>query len=316
MMEENVRAYIALFRGRGDVYGNFSSPHAVREPLTPEHFQKHLCSPHSRDWIGVYPHLGNAYNQSVTWGCIDIDGKDFRLSDDEDIWNWEHMWRLATGLQAVLAVKDIYAHIERTRNGYHLWVFPERGVAPARAMRRALMAACKAVGYDPKEVNPKSEELAPGKIGNWVRLPYYGALSERDGDQPDRYFLDENQAPISLDEFLYQHVKVTSIDSLEAVATLWTPPQRVTVDGPPPEDLEPVLQTLSGLCYTMWKDGPLEGRDRSNTLAKLAYTLASDEVPAATAFAVVKNADERWGKFADRPDCDEQIMRFIERAYS
>jgi hypothetical protein len=312
--DEIIAAYIKLFRGRADVYGNFTNPCAIREPLTPDHFRRHLCSPQETDWIGVYPHLGGTANQSCTWGCIDIDGKDF----DHD---WDAMWALATKLRTVLAVKDIYAHTERTRNGYHLWVFPDTPFVPAVHMRRALMAACKAVAYDPKEVNPKSEELAPGKVGNWVRLPYPGALSD-DGWSLDRgeqavarMFVNECEDFLQLPDFL-DSAKYTSREALAAIAALWTPPVKQTFDGPPPEDVENILPLLSGKAFTIWRDGPLEGRDRSNTLAKLAYTLAADGLQMPAAFAVVRDADRRWGKFADRPDCDEQIMRFIERAYS
>ena len=33
------------------------------------------------------------------------------------------------------------------------------------------------------------------------------------------------------------------------------------------------------------------------------------------AFAVVKDADSRWGKFSDRPDVDEQILAIVQLAY-
>lgn len=311
--EDIINKFTQLFRGRGDAHGNWDGPgsgHGMGA-LTPDHFQRHLCSPTKTDWIGVYPHLGE---RGVTWGCIDIDGKDFRVTEDIDMWDWPQMWELADTLQTVLGVKNIWAYLEQTTNGIHVWVFPHTGIAPAASMRRALMAACTAVGYAPKEVNPKQEELAAGKLGNYVRIPYYGHLSDRDG-QPDRYMVDADREPVGLEDFL-DAVRLTSLSALAEVATLWTPPVRVTFNGPPPEDVAPIISMLSGIAHTIWKDGPLEGRDRSNTLAKLAYTLQQDGIQMPAAFAVVKDADARWGKFADRPDCDDQIMRFVERAYS
>lgn len=308
MTGELIATYTNLFRGRGDAYGTWEGG-SIRETLTRQHFANHLQSSVSADWIGVYPHLGNAMDQHVTWGCVDIDGKDF----DHD---WDRMWELADTLVAVLFVKDIEAWREKTTNGIHIWVFPEGGHCPSRWMRRSLMAACKAVGYDPKEVNPKQEELLPGKLGNYVRLPYHGALAAADFTRSDRHFVfEDHETALTLQEFLELPL-LTAQTALEATSQLWTPPVRVTFDGPPPKDVENILPLLSGLTYTIWKDGPLEGRDRSNTLAKLAYNLAEEGIQQPAGFAVVKDADRRWGKFADRPDCDEQIMRFVERAYS
>ena len=294
-----IDAYIKLFRGRGDAVGTWQGG-SRRCNVIREDFTNHLLSNNPAEWMGTYPHLGS---RGVSWGCIDIDGKDFQISSATDVWDWPKMLDLGRKLQAVLAFKSVHAHLEQTRNGYHVWVFPEAGIVPARFMRRALMAACKACSYDPKEVNPKSEDLLPSKLGNYVRLPYYGALCSNE-HQVDRFFIDDEGAAMTLQEFL------------ATVSQLWTPPAVQTFDGPPPEELEPVIATLSGLTYTIWKDGPLEGRDRSNTLAKLAYRLHDDGQSMPNAFAVVKDGDRRWGKFADRPDCDEQIMNIVQRAYT
>lgn len=307
--DEMLDAYIKLFRGRGDAKGTWEGG-SIRTEISGTDFHKHLAGGTAADWMGTYPHLGE---RGVSWGCIDIDGKDFRLTDDADEWDWAAMLTLAHKIVAVLDYKAVYAHTEQTRNGYHLWVFPEAGIVPAAFMRRALMAACKACNYDPKEVNPKQEEMPPGKLGNYVRLPYYGALSDQARKQPDRYFIADGK-PQTLLEFLGT-VQRTGTAALEEVSQLWTPPVVATFDGPPPEELEPIIRTLSGMAYTIWKDGPLEGRDRSNTLAKLAYRLRDDGVEMPTGFAVVRDADRRWGKFADRPDADEQIMNIMQRAY-
>lgn len=112
-------------------------------------------------------------------------------------------------------------------------------------------------------------------------------------------------------------MQLTSPATLREVAKLWTPPTTSVSlsDHDVPQDVEGVLTTVSGVAFTIWRDGPLEGRDRSNTLAKLAHTLASEGIQPGAAFAVLRDADRRWGKFADRPDCDEQLVKFIEAAY-
>lgn len=298
--------YISLFRGRGDCYGSWEGG-CIKEPLTRRQFEQHLTSgPH----IGVYPLI----TDHVSWGCIDIDGKDF----DHD---WHAMFDLATNLRTVLAVKHIHAHIERTRNGYHLWVFPTRPV-PAATMRRALMAACKAVGYDPKEVNPKQETLEDGKLGNYVRLPYYGALTLGPRERmADRYFVQPSPEAtvdaykLTLEEFLAT-VQHTHPADLEKVAALWRPPTPAKITGPTPKHVEAITTNLGGLTHTIWRDGPFESKDRSGTLMKLAHLLRREGLSLSAAFVVVKDADARWGKFHGRDDCDEQITKIVERAYA
>ena len=321
--DEIVERYIKLFRGRGDAVGTWAGG-AQRCAVNSEHFFRHLTSSNPQYWIGTYPHLGD---RGVSWGCIDIDGGDFPLEmvvnhadydrKDPQWHDWQAMDALAKKLIAVLQFKSVYAHQERTRNGFHLWVFPEAGIVPAAAMRRSLMAACKACSYDPKEVNPKSEELLPGKLGNYVRLPYPGARSDTIGSRDvERYFLDGTNGGqmLTLSEFL-DSVKLTATAALDEVAQLWTPPVVATFDGPPPEDVAPLITRLDGLSYTIWSKGPLAGRDRSNTLAKLAYRLRDNGWAMPDAFAVVKDADSRWGKFSDRPDVDEQILAIVQLAY-
>lgn len=309
-MDPIVERYVQLFRGRGDAYGTWEGG-AVRAPLGTEMFERHLNSKSANNWIGVYPFTP----YGVTWGCIDIDGKDFGH-------DWDRMWELAVKLHTMLAVKNVHAHIERTRNGYHLWVFPTAGLVPAATMRRALMAACKAIGYDPKEVNPKQETLGPSQLGNYVRLPYYGALAEPRSFMADRYFLpaySEQGAALdqySLEDFLDTVTRTDTIPLAE-VAALWKPPVVVRDNRPPTGDLQKIIRAgIGATTYSLWRDGPFEGRDRSSTLVKLAYMLAEHDVPQADAFVVVQDADRRWGKFFDRADCDEQLHGIVDHAYS
>jgi hypothetical protein len=328
MSEELVDRFRWLFRGRVDVRGTWGGG-AIREPLTREHYERHLTSTDPSDWIGVYP-LGK---EACTWGCIDIDGGDFpkrhALEDpgydrkSPEFHDWDAMSTLAVNLTVVLEVKNVFAHIERTRNGYHVWVFPEAKLVPAKVMRRALMAACKAVDYRPNEVNPKSESLQDGKVGNYIRLPYYGALHpDRPDDYvgADRYFFQDNNpnhCKVTLHEFL-DSVKPTTTAALEAIAALWTPPQaQWSVDTGAGLDAEPLVRRVNALGYTIWRDGPLPGSDRSSTLAHLAHLCRESNLTVDEAFTVVRSADERHGrKFADREDGEQRIAEMIESAYA
>ena len=293
MTTDIVDRYLALFRGRGDCYGSWSGG-CVKEPLTRRHFEQHLTE---GPYIGVYPLVSDR----VSWGCIDIDGKDFGH-------HWGDMWTLARNLTAVLRVKDVYAHTERTANGYHLWVFPDTALVPAAHMRRALMAACKAIGYDPKEVNPKQEKAVG--VGNYVRLPYYGAVAC--GLPENRFFVDPDGLALDLIEALavLEHGK-TSAEALESLAELWRPP---TVEHSiNTNNTFANTAMLTGREWVIWRDGPSEGSDRSGTLVRLARLMLERGVTADDIFPILKSADERWGKFYMRDDCDEQLAAIIER---
>lgn len=333
-----VDAFVSLFRGRGDAYGS-AAGFCEHSPLTRAVFERHLRSADPADHIGVYCMVGDM----CSWGCIDIDGKDFPTvtpcenceeTDDHECWidgelygpleehDWDRMLTLARNLSVTLGYKHIPAHIERTKNGYHVWVFPSKPLVPAKHMRRALQAACKAVGYDPKEVNPKAEGPRAGTkgLGNFVRLPYGGALADAWRPQA-RYMMTELSTPLTLSHWLsYLEAfpgRTCPLD-LELTSALWTPPTVAhhEVDYEAGLDVQPILHLLDGRTWTIWKDGPLPGSDRSTTLARLAHECAERGITATQAFAVIKSADERWGgKFANRADGVEQMARIVGNAY-
>ena len=319
-----VQQYLELFRGRGDAYGSWEG-RSIREPVTPHHFEKHLTSTSPKDWIGVYPNLG----EHVSWGCIDIDGADFPKTESVNnpnydrknpTWhNWSAMHDLATRLVDALAYKNVHGHIEKTRNGYHIWVFPDQPLIEASTMRRALMAACKVCNYNPKEVNPKSEIVKPGKLGNYVRLPYHGALSNQPPTPKERHFITHNneQNIIHIEQFV-QNVQRTPVNNLRTISKLWTPPTTsFETNFDAGLEAQPIVRHLPGLAYTIWRDGPLQGKDRSSTLTHLAHLCAEHNITPKEAFVVVKSADERHGrKFAERADGEEQIAKIVTHAYS
>ncbi|MGA0710169.1 MAG: TOTE conflict system archaeo-eukaryotic primase domain-containing protein [Ilumatobacteraceae bacterium] len=296
MIEDVVERFTQVFRGRGDAYGSWNGG-CIKQPLTRRQFEQHLGNgPH----IGVYPLI----TDKVSWGCIDIDGKDF----DRD---WDTMFTLARNLTTMLRVKKVYAHTERTSNGYHLWIFPDAPLVPASHMRRALMAACKAIGYDPKEVNPKQEKAVG--VGNYVRLPYYGAITN--GTPPDRHFVDTEGTPIDLVEALgIIENSRTHPDDLAHLATLWQPPPRSQTVNTTYTEVD--TSWLTGREFVCWRDGPAEGYDRSGTLVRLARLMLERGVEPDQVFPILKSADQRWGKFYERPDCDEQLVAIIERMAS
>ena len=316
----NSERFAQIFRGRTEAYGTWNGG-AIHYVVSPALYDDHLNTPN--EGVGIYPHLGI---DGVTWGCIDIDGGDFpkedaRSNDQYDRkqpeWHdWTAMERLAHNLVKALRLKNVPSVIEKTRNGFHVWVFPQDETVPAKTMRRALMAACKVCKYDPNEVNPKQEVLAEGKIGNYVRLPYNHGFAER----KERYFLDPSthQPVLNIEKALWIAENYqTTTKALEAIAQMWTPPKsKMTVDVSVPADS--AVAKLRGLARTIWDEGPLPGSDRSSTLAHLAHLCREDNLTLNEAFSVICSADRRWGKFQPegREDAVEQLTAITERAYA
>jgi hypothetical protein len=293
--------FIDLFRGRGDCYGSWDGG-CVRNPLTPDTFKRHLDG---TEKIGVYPIVPTPNGDMTIWGCIDID------TDDLDG---------ARNLQTILKARNILTWVERTRKGYHVWCFADR-LLPAATMRRALLAAHQVLDYPAKEVNPKQEQLAAGKVGNYVRLPYYGP---QEGVPVDRYIMDDNDNPLYLGQFLAV-VRKTKVADIEQTAAMWVAPPVTEFTGghsvwgqDTSAIITPLMQSdrVSGTAHMIWKRGPMpDNPDRSNALVRLAAHLRESDVPIEHAWLVLIDADRRWGKFHSRFDGEHQLRRILEYGY-
>jgi hypothetical protein len=296
-----VERFIKLFRGRGDARGSWGGP-AIREPVTPEHFERHIHSADQADWFGVY----NVIGTRCSWGCVDIDTDDYPL---------------AQNIRNALGVRGIVSWIEKTARGFHVWVFPEEPLVDAATMRRALTAACHAVHYVPKEVFPKQTKVTAGGLGNFVRLPYNGWLAEPHYHQPRFIVGHVGYAELfddALDAVLADmdnHRASTS--TLQALADLLPEPQGVHVAVDTHDDSPAPVEALNGLAYTIWRDGPLEGEDRSDAMVRLAYLMSEQDLPPDDAWKVLRSADLRWGKhFIERGEQGNQIMlRILAKGY-
>ena len=179
--DELVGDYMTLFRGRGDAHGTWEGG-CKRELVTQDTFRNHLAGV---ELVGIYPVVPMRGEPRCVWGCSDID------VDDMDS---------AFNLAMAFAVKGIKAWVEKTRKGYHVWVFSTKTVLAA-TMRRAFLAAHQAIDYPAKEVNPKQEQIGNG-LGNYVRLPYpnaFGGLSadHNYNDVHVRYMIDEEGHQLS-----------------------------------------------------------------------------------------------------------------------
>jgi hypothetical protein len=312
MDSETCRRFERLFQGRYDAYGDAGAePKAVRKPLTRKEWDWHLLDPDGARPLGIYPLTDKL---GVHWGCTDID------TGEEAIVQ-------ARNLQNVLKVLGITSWVERSRSkGWHVWVFAEE-LVDANHMRNALLLAHQVAGVPPTEVNPKQVSLQHTEhgLGNWVRLPYPGGDNARLEDR--QVIVGEDGLSVPLVTFTNKALATrVSAAKLAEVAALYIappPPKRTPIVGEYDGDLEVLRSKLSGLGNRIFIEGPLQaragkaGRDRSGTLARLAYTMAEGgALTPAEALALLRDADLRWGKYHDRADGEQQLEKIIDWAWS
>jgi hypothetical protein len=288
-MTDAIEIFMSIFDGRRDAYGAWEG-FSVPKPVNYTTYAEHL---YGKELIGIYPLRDDAM---VKWGCSDID------TDDLDA---------ARNLQTALMVKGVHSYVEKTRRGYHVWVFADSWI-PAPIMRRALLAAHEAIDYPAKEVNPKQEQ-ATG-LGNYVRLPYPNGMNEM---PENRYMLTPSDSPMEFDDFIGEvEEHLVSVHQLKPLADMHNPRRRAVIDPIiVSANVREALAYVDGYVVNIWKHGPLEGRDRSNTLCKMVHRMHEQGTPIQYAFAILKDADRRWGKFNQRPDCDEQLTKIIQDIY-
>lgn len=300
--------YMTLFRGRGDAFGTWEGG-CKRAPVTEETFRNHL---YGVELAGIYPVVPMKNEARCVWGCSDID------VDDLDA---------ARNLQTAFMIKGITAWVEKTRKGYHVWVFSTKTVTAA-TMRRAFLAAHQAVDYPAKEVNPKQEQVGSG-LGNYVRLPYPNGLGEDNTNSTNtnlakyndihvRYMLTDDDTKMLVGTFVQTALDQRATpEQLEAIAALWVPPatQQVVYDGAVDADGQALATRVGALGYVVWRDGPKPGADRSLTLYRLCLYCREAELSPTEAAIVIKSADLRWGKFFMRPDPDKEIYRLVTKVY-
>lgn len=290
--EQLVDDFVTLFRGRGDCYGSWEGG-CVREPLTRQHFREHLGDgPH----IGVYPCVTKSHKTLCVWGCTDID-----YDGPQDA------WLLHDAFDAV----GIASWVERTRRGYHVWVFTDE-LIDASAMRRMFLAAHVVTELNPKEVNPKQEELYQGQVGNYVRLPYPKVGSGQ------RVMVNREGNEIPFDSFLYNAMsRRVPGDMIRQVASMYVPPRVRPVEyGEPSADLMSSVSKLTKTGRAIYRGGPLEGRDRSTTMTHLAYECKKSNLNPADALLILEDADLRWGKYLVRGQAGMvELEKLLVRAY-
>jgi len=289
-MNDATEIFMSLFGGRTDAHGTWEGG-SKKSSVSYETFAKHL---YGEELIGIYPLTDGS---TVRWGCSDID------IDDLDS---------ARNLQVAFGMKSIPSFVEKTVRGFHVWVFANDWI-PASIMRRAFLSAHEVIGLPPKEVNPKQEQV--NGLGNYVRLPYPGGI---DYIPENRYMLfKKDDTPMTLKQFLEsaQESKV-SINLLRPLAEKHRPKTRAVLDQlQTSASVQEALTHVNAFVKNIWREGPFESRDRSNTLCKMVHKMHEHGTPMNMAYIILADADKRWGKFHLRTDCVEQLVKIVEDIY-
>jgi hypothetical protein len=218
----------------------------------------------------------------------------------------------------------IVSWIEKSRSkGFHVWVFAEQAVL-AEDMRNMLIVASHVAETPTTEVNPKQTTLKAGQYGNYVRLPYPN-MADRSTDRQrifHRNYVESGdfKNPMDFSDFVSTAMSLrTSQETIKRIASMYQPPKQATVvvnDYVYDATLSEAMQILSPLGKVIWRDGPLAGKDRSSTLAKLGHeTVRSGLNPSQTKI-VLMTADKRWGKYHLRHDGELEIDKLVVRVHS
>jgi len=311
-MSSTARKLFDIFQGNRRSYGqdvprdgdSAAGGMRVDQPVTETLFEKHLKG---EIGIGIYP---SWHDQDGTlmasWGCCDIDTGD-----------WSEAHSLATALRAM----GMVPHIERSRSkGWHIWIFPENPVT-AKAMRRALKVAYAAIELPAKEANPKSEQLKPGQVGNYVRIPYKGALGLGGNPEKQTFMVGWDHRsdgfPLPCSDWVYEFDTsyTTPATTIEDWGQRWVEPDRkviVNMESVSDDQLYGIIQRLPGELKLFVEKGPQS--DRSSGLVALAYKLRANRYTAKEIYSILQVADQAWGqKYSSRADGDKWILDIVER---
>jgi hypothetical protein len=294
MEAEMVTRFASLFTGRQDAHGTDTGG-AVWAPVTLQTYERHLTGVEP---IGIYPVIDNA----VRWGCCDIDTGD-----------WSEAFMLATALQGM----GLKPWVERSRSkGWHIWIFLPEWV-PASAMRRCLKVAYAAIDLPAKEANPKSENLRPTQLGNYVRLPYKAAAvteSERQ-TMMQGWSATGDGHPMSADLFLSElNDPYSDPARVKHWASKWYEPPRkvINCDIDVTQDALALADRLPVTWRTVWLEGAV--RDRSATFVAMAYDLAKRGWRPQDVFNILWFCP--WNKYRERNDGEVYVQDIVERAFS
>lgn len=181
-----MRDFQALFRGRDDAHGEYSSlagrdatdrgkvvskAKSVHQPVTKALWQNHLSG---KARLGIIPVRGDG---KTGWFCIDVDFYKIGKKTLEQTGGYEKIAKVIAALGLKLVVT------RSKSGGAHIWCLLEEPIKAADANKAAAdllkkMNLPSALGIPAdefmKHVDLFPKDFSPENIGSWVNLPYFG----------------------------------------------------------------------------------------------------------------------------------------------
>lgn len=244
---EIAEALLQRFQGLETAYGLFhpqdrkkgvkkdGKGQTTRGTVTPMLWENHITG---RAMLGIVPINEDAY---CHWGAIDIDDYNVDLLELE---KKIHQYVLPL---TVIRSKSGGAHLQ-------LYLKDE---APARKVRQTLGDWAVALGHPGVEIFPKQDELAgPEDVGNWLNMPYFGAL----GNEKIQSYAIYKGEPLDVIDFL---------ELAEARAIPGAALEDIKPVGGPISDGPPCLQTMA--LHGIPEGGRNEALFALGVYAKLKY---------------------------------------------
>jgi hypothetical protein len=276
-----VRLILDLFVHRSDVYPvqqPDGSYRPVWEPFTEDVVRAHLDGEMT---VGTYPI--NPGDQTVKFLAFDVDGRDEALTGEAVRSLLSEIRKDVPG-EAVL--------VERSRRGYHVWVFFRPPVPATFANRFGLeLARRTAVPVTTKnpdlhlEVFPKQFSASEKQPGNLIKLPLgVHALSGR------------------RTEFVSPEDFSTVLDPVSALSSVrpWSPPESLveSLSAPPKVEGRATGPVVVGdyPCWERMAAGAQEGM-RHNVAFALACHFRDKGIPVDAAVALLR----RWWETLPQP---------------
>jgi len=216
--------------------------------------------------------------------CLDFDGN----APDSNVWD-------ETGIHEGLPIPSIIIQSSEVDNQHMYWVLDEfiTDVALLENMRRAITYKLKADG-------------SGWDAGQLLRPPFttnYGYVKKRDKTydviierSTDRVYPASQFAPPK--DFAPLLSTTIDLDTLPTV-------ERILLNGS-------FVEGFENLFFKSLKD--LASGDRSGALMAVAYYAAESDLSDTEIYALVQDADTRWGKYVGRGDRPQRISDIVARA--
>jgi len=280
--KNTIAAFMSLFRGRTDSHGGVEL--CVYEPVTPEHYKKHLKGEVN---LGIYFVLDDS---TTHFAAIDLDLKDFKK---------------AKAIRDTLTMNSIPAYIAESKSkGFHVYCFA-RERFKAVEIRQVLHTVLDPLGIKveifPKQDYHQADDPDGQKHpGSYINLPSFGYT---------RPFLsgDMNEVPLKT---ALERIKRTPQETIDRVLKT-LPGEYITTQEEPAAKRS--TKTKSNLpCFEKMMAGVPEGC-RDEVTFRLAVHLQRQGMPPQLAEAALLTWDDKY----NRPAIGGPVIRQkIKQAYT